>query len=84
MFLIPKKLDQNRSSLKNLLTQNAFGQKPKSRGWKKSDQNKNSNSRPPQNYLVKIESVTAEILLIWTNVARTNVAWTNVTVTVGI
>ena len=34
--------------------------------------------------LVTIGSVTAEILLIWTNVARTNVAWTNVTVTVGI
>ena len=33
--------------------------------------------------LVKIEPVTAEILLIWTNVARTNVAWTNVTGTVG-
>jgi len=25
--------------------------------------------------LVRIGSVTAEILLIWTNVARTNVAW---------
>ena len=34
--------------------------------------------------LVKIEPVTAEILLMWTNVARTNVAWTNVTVTAGI
>ena len=34
--------------------------------------------------LVKIGSVTAEIFLIWTNVARTDVAWTNVTVTVGI
>ena len=34
--------------------------------------------------LVKIGSVTAEIFLIWTNVARTNVAWTNVIVTVGI
>ena len=32
--------------------------------------------------LVKIRSVTAEIFLIWTNVARTNVALTNVTVTV--
>ena len=32
--------------------------------------------------LVKIESVvTAEILLLWTNVAMTYVAWTNVTVT---
>ena len=28
--------------------------------------------------LVKIESVTAEIFLIWTNVPRTNVAWANV------
>ena len=34
--------------------------------------------------LVKIGSVTAEILLILTNVARTNVDWTNVTMTVGI
>ena len=34
--------------------------------------------------MVKIGSVTAEIFLIWTNVARTNVAWTNVTVTVVI
>ena len=34
--------------------------------------------------LVKIGPVTAEILLIWTNVAKTNVAWTNVTITVGI
>ena len=30
--------------------------------------------------MVKIESVTAEIFLICTNVFRTNVAWTNVTV----
>ena len=29
--------------------------------------------------MVKIGSVTAEIFLIWTNVARTNVAWINVT-----
>ena len=39
--------------------------------------------------MVKIESITAEIFLIWTNdawtnVAWTNVAWTNVTVTVVI
>ena len=34
--------------------------------------------------LVKIVSVAAEIFLIWTNVARTHVAWTIVTVTVGI
>ena len=32
--------------------------------------------------LVKIGSVTAEILLIWTNVARTNVAWTNIHITI--
>ena len=34
--------------------------------------------------LVKIGSVTADIFLIWTNVARTYVALTNVTITVGI
>ena len=34
--------------------------------------------------LVKISSVTAEILLIWTNVARSNVICTNVTMTVHI
>ena len=34
--------------------------------------------------LVKIRSVTAEIFLIWTNVARTNVDWTSVTMTVGL
>ena len=34
--------------------------------------------------MVKIGSVTAEIFLTWTNVARTNVAWTNVIVTVGL
>ena len=33
--------------------------------------------------LVKIESVTAEIFLIWRNATRTNVGWENVTVTVG-
>ena len=40
----------------------------------------------PKTYLeslVKIESVTAEIFLIWTNVTRTNVAWTNILVTIG-
>ena len=31
---------------------------------------------------VKIGSVTAEIFLIWANFARTNVSWTNVTMTV--
>ena len=34
--------------------------------------------------LVKIGSVIGKIFLIWTNVARTYDAWTNVTVTVGI
>ena len=34
--------------------------------------------------MAKIESVIAVIFPIWTNVARRNVAWTNVTVTVGI
>ena len=37
----------------------------------------------PKNF-VKIRSVTAETFLIWTNVARTNVSWINVTVTIGI
>ena len=39
----------------------------------------------PETYqsLVKIRSVTGEIFLIWTNVTRTNVAWTNVTMAVG-
>ena len=34
--------------------------------------------------LVKIKAERAEILLIQTNVARTYVAWTNVTMAVGI
>ena len=34
--------------------------------------------------LVKIRSERAEILVEWAIVARTNIAWTNVTVTVGI
>ena len=33
--------------------------------------------------LVKIGSLAAEIFLIWTNVARTNVTWTKVTVRLG-
>ena len=37
-----------------------------------------------KNILVKIDSVTAEIFLIWTNVAKTNVDWTNITIMVGI
>ena len=34
--------------------------------------------------LVKITLVTAEMFLIWANVAKTNVAWTYVTVTLRI
>ena len=34
--------------------------------------------------MVTIESITAEILLIWKNVARTNVAWTNVHLTIDL
>ena len=34
--------------------------------------------------LFKIESVTAEVLLIWANVTKKYVNWTNLTVTVGI
>ena len=34
--------------------------------------------------LVKIRSVKSEILLIWTNAPRRNVAWTNVMVTAKI
>ena len=34
--------------------------------------------------LIQIGPVTVEILVIWTNVPRTNVAWTNVVVTVVI
>ena len=34
--------------------------------------------------LKKIGSVTAEILVIWTNGAKTYVAWTNVPMKVGI
>ena len=40
----------------------------------------------PRNFqsFLKIESVTAELFLIWTNVALTNFALTNVTMTVRI
>ena len=37
-----------------------------------------------QKSFVKIGPVTAEILLIWTNVTKAYVAWTNVTIIVGI
>ena len=33
--------------------------------------------------MVKIESVTAKIFLIWTNIAKTNVDWTNISIMVG-
>ena len=33
--------------------------------------------------MVKIESVSAEIFLIWANINRTNVYWTNITIMVG-
>ena len=33
--------------------------------------------------LVNIVSVIAEVFLIWTNLAKTKVAWTSVTMTVG-
>ena len=51
---------------------------------KKTETNKNEKQKKIKDIsLVKIGSVTAEIFQIWANVARTNVAWTNVTVTVG-
>ena len=34
--------------------------------------------------MVKIDSVTAEIFLIWTNVAKTNVDWTNIAIMVKV
>ena len=37
--------------------------------------------KTPKNCLVKIVSVRAAIFLIWTNDARRNGTWTNVTVT---
>ena len=43
--------------------------------------------RVPGKYIhsvVKFGSVTAEVFLLWTNFARTNVDWTNVTVRIGI
>ena len=37
--------------------------------------------RPPSNW-IKILSATSELFMIWEKVVRTNMAWTNVTVTV--
>ena len=53
------------------------------RKMKKTETNKNEKQKKIKDIsLVKIGPVTAEIFQIWVNVARTNVAWTNVTVTV--
>ena len=58
-------------------------------GQKKISGSKNfgpQKSKPWKNWVQKVrsKSVTAEILLIWTNAAWTYVVWTNVTVTVGL
>ena len=49
---------------------------------------KSTKIMPPKKWspksLVKIGPVTAEILVIWTNVARAYVVWTNVTMLVVI
>ena len=37
-----------------------------------------------QKSLVKMMSVTTEIFLIWANVVRTNIDWTNVKMTIQI
>ena len=56
----------------------------KTKNEKKQKQTKMKNKKKIKDIsLVKIGSVTAEIFQIWANVARTNVAWINVTVTVG-
>ena len=70
---------QNKTFLiKKKLGQKKFGSK-EFLGPKKFGSNKMG-----QKSLLKIGSVTAEIFLIWKNVARTNVAGTNVIVTVRI
>ena len=84
IFFGPKKLwpekilDQKKFWIKKML-EKYFGSQKKMQSPIKWD---------PKNLgpisLVKIGSVTAEILLIQTNVAWTYVAWTNVTMTVGI
>ena len=38
----------------------------------------------PRDSLVKIGLVTPEIFLIWTNVTRMDVEWTNITIKVGV
>ena len=73
-MLCPKKFGSKR-----ILNPKCFGSK-KSRGKKY----RSKMIRAHKNCFIKIKLVTAEIFMIWTNVARTNVTWTNVTVTVGI
>ena len=76
-------------------TTNIWVQKVKKIGyqkvWQKKYLGKNvgqQDLKPPKKLgpksLVKLRLVTSEILLIWINVTRTYVAWTNVTSTVGI
>ena len=65
-----------------------FSHDPASNSWDIPDMEKYCQDKcykklGPKLWII-IGSVTAEIFLIWTNVARTNIAWTNVTVTVGI
>ena len=63
--------------LKNFLSENNLGRKKFYRRTFSSTKIMGPKS------LVKIGPVTAEILMIWANVARAYVAWTNVTVKVG-
>ena len=84
-FFEPKNfLFQNNLGPENFGSKQFLGQKNLDQKTLGSKKFRSTNSRPPKNYLVKIGSVTAETFLIWTNVTRTNVAWTNVSVTVGI
>ena len=68
-MFIPQKIDPNNVGPKRNLVPKNFVKKK---------------LRPQKNCLVKIGSVTVEIFMIWTNVNRINVPWTNVTVQVGI
>ena len=77
-------LFQNILGPENFGSKQFFGQKNLDQKTLGSKKFRSTNSRPPKNYLVEIGSVTAKIFLIWTNITRTNVAWTNVTVAVGI
>ena len=65
---------------KKVLVQKSLGQ---TKFW--TNQNFNpKKSRPAKNWVQKVWSVTAEIILIRANVARTYDAWTSVTMAVGI